>query len=524
MKCFFGFRLFLIFLCAVTFTLFLANPIQASSAHCDFNNDGFDDLAVGTPDDGGTGVDGSGTVAIIYGTASGLSAANNQLWSLLSPNILGDPSNSFAFGFAVACGDFNGDGRDDLAVGNPFSGVFGQLNASGAVNVLYSSSTTGRLSSKGNQLWSEDSPGILETAESDDQFGFAVASGDFNGDGFDDLAIGVRLKNLGPGKNEAGAVHILYGSNKGLTSAGNQFWTQDSPGIEGEAGVAEQFGINLAAADFGKDDSSGCYDDLAIGVPFNEGAVNVIYGSASGLTSAGNQLWQQTKEANSWFGLALAAGSFRQLDSVCGKKKISDLVVGAPGPGADPSGTLASAGATFVIYGTDSGLTNTDSQKWTQNSPGMPNFMEKGDQFGSALGTGHSAANGEYLVIGVPGESLGTAFSAGAIHILYTDPSTGLLTSAGSKFYDQDTPGIQDKVEANDSFGFSIGIGDFNSDGEDDVVVGVPFEYLKGVRYVGAINVLYSAGTSFTQFFHQNKEDMKGVEEAEDEFGHTLSH
>ena len=53
----------------------------------------------------------------------------------------------------------------------------------------------------------------------------------FNGDGFADIAIGV------PNEDQAGAddgaVNVIYGSAGGLTSTGNQVWSQDSPGIAG---------------------------------------------------------------------------------------------------------------------------------------------------------------------------------------------------------------------------------------------------------------------------------------------------
>jgi len=102
-----------------------------------------------------------------------------------------------------------------------------------------------------------------------------------------DLAVGV------PGENtRRGAVNVIYGSARGLTAAGNQYWTQDSPGIIGQAQVNGRFGYALTAANFGKSRQS----DLAVGAPgrnTGRGAENVIYGSAHGLTAAGDQYWTQ---------------------------------------------------------------------------------------------------------------------------------------------------------------------------------------------------------------------------------------
>jgi hypothetical protein len=88
--------------------------------------------------------------------------------------------------------------------------------------------------------------------------------GDFNGDGFDDLAVGAPLENVS-GINAAGAVSIIYGSRRGLSASGNQFWHENVSGVDGAAANDDRFGIALAAGDFNGDG----FDDLAIGVPGN---------------------------------------------------------------------------------------------------------------------------------------------------------------------------------------------------------------------------------------------------------------
>ena len=50
-----------------------------------------------------------------------------------------------------------------------------------------------------------------------------VAKGDFNGDGFADLAIGEPGASIG-GHSSAGDVIVLYGSGNGLTASGKQLW------------------------------------------------------------------------------------------------------------------------------------------------------------------------------------------------------------------------------------------------------------------------------------------------------------
>ena len=71
---------------------------------------------------------------------------------------------------------------------------------------------------------------------------------DFNGDGAADLAIGAPGEGLGPGQAGAGVVHVLYGSTGGLTAAGSQLWSQDSPGVAGAPAFLDFFGQTLAAS------------------------------------------------------------------------------------------------------------------------------------------------------------------------------------------------------------------------------------------------------------------------------------
>lgn len=77
------------------------------------------------------------------------------------------------------------------------------------MNVLYGSLL--RLDVTGNQIWEQNQPGVAGRAEEGDQFGRALAAGDFNGDGFVDLAIGVDSEDVGQ-ISAAGAVNVLYGS------------------------------------------------------------------------------------------------------------------------------------------------------------------------------------------------------------------------------------------------------------------------------------------------------------------------
>ncbi len=256
-----------------------------------FDNDGFDDLAVGVSrEDVGSVFDG-GAVNVLPGTAGGLTGTGSQLFTQDSPGVGSIAEQIDIFGFALAAGDFDNDGFADLAVGVPFEDV-GAVQEAGAINVL--PGTAGGLTGTGSQLFTQDSPGVGSIAEQDDDFGFALAAGDFDNNGFDDLAVGVPFEDVGA-VQEAGAINVLPGTAGGLTGTGSQLFTQDSPGVPGVA-ESDVFGERLAAADFDNDG----FADLAVGAPGEDigtivegGAVNVVYGTAGGLTGTGSQLFTQ---------------------------------------------------------------------------------------------------------------------------------------------------------------------------------------------------------------------------------------
>jgi hypothetical protein len=141
--------------------------------------------------------------------------------------------------------DFNGDGYADLAIGVPNESIGDHDNA-GAVQVLFGTAGGLQANSPNDQMWHQHIPGVRDIAETNDGFGVAVAAGDFNNDGYFDLAIAVASETLGD--IPASAVQILYGSSAGLQaiSPNDQFWHQDSPGVQGDSETPDLFGYSLA--------------------------------------------------------------------------------------------------------------------------------------------------------------------------------------------------------------------------------------------------------------------------------------
>jgi FG-GAP repeat len=332
-----------------------------------FNDDDVMDLAVGAPGETVGGRPGAGAVSVFYGSAGGLPAASQTL-------LQGNPEQGDRFGAALVAGFFNAD-QGDLAVGAPGEDV-GSTGGAGAVSVF--SGTPGGLPTSSRVL-------LQANPEVGDQFGSALAAGFFSGSTFYDLAVGAPTETVG-GRADAGAVSVFLGSASQLSGAAAQTLVQ-GPGVGGAAEAGDEFGLALAAGFFDTGPS-----DLAIGAPFEDlgaatdaGAVNVVYGSNSGLVGRNQTLTQDspgvvgTAEPGDLFGVALARGIF--FNNFNGDD-FADLAIGAAG---EDVGTKVDAGAVNVQYGSATGLPGPGGQLFTQDSPGVGGTAESGDSFGSAL-------------------------------------------------------------------------------------------------------------------------------------------
>jgi hypothetical protein len=305
------------------------------------------------------------------------------LWTQNSSGIDDLSESEDRFGAALLAANLNGESHADLAVGVTGESV-GQASRAGAVQVIYGS--TNGLSATGDQFWTQDSAGISGVAETSDKFGAALAAGNFGDSAEKDLAIGAPLEDAG-GKND-GAVNVIYGSPSGLTATGNQQFHSDTGGFPGDADDDDNLGTALAAADFGH----GTYADLAIGVPLNSlgathaGAVVVLYGTSSGLSTAQSQYWTQdsmaiigVSEVEDRFGRSLAVGNY-------GRTALADLAIGAPWETYEHGfSDEVDCGAVNVLYGSDSGLGPAGNQFWWQASDTLQGSAEDLDDFATAL-------------------------------------------------------------------------------------------------------------------------------------------
>ncbi|WP_338698608.1 FG-GAP and VCBS repeat-containing protein [Streptomyces sp. Q6] len=424
--------------------------------------------------------------------------------------------------------DFNGDGYGDVAFSAGNATVAGQKGA-GQIVALYGSAS-GITSTKRATI-SQNTTGIPGTSETNDAFGWVSAYGDFNHDGYDDLAVSAEHEKVGTDA-DGGTVAILWGSASGLTSG----TTLADPAVSSH----DRWGRTLAAGDF---DGDGV-EDLAVG-----SSASTVYVFKGGISKSGTAGGRYTIKPNIQSGvptgpLMLFAGDVNgdnktdlvvdgyETDSdygwntnyyvpgsasgltMTGAKELKrgvitgigdingdgfgDIVTGQdwdPAKSGDSEPSVPESvigGQVHVSYGSTTGpgaFANV-----TQNTGNVPGGSERGDGFGGELSLGDINGDGYAdLAVGAMGEDLNGISNAGSVTVLYGS-ATGLNTTSGTQFLAQSTPGVPGSDETDDSFGSEVKLTDVNNDGKADLTVAAYYENTGN----GALTYLPSDGTQIT--------------------------
>jgi hypothetical protein len=309
--------------------------------------------------------------------------------------------------------------------------------------------------------------------------------------------------------------------------------------VEDTSEAGDIFGSALAAGDFDHDGVS--HEDLAIGVPGEDvdgatdaGAVNVLYGTDTGLSATGSpadQFWTQNSpdvygasEDGDRFGSALAAGEF-------GAGSLRDLAIGVPG---EDLGTVTDAGGVSVLYGSaDFGLSArvTPDQFWSQDTANVEDTAEPADGFGAALVAADFGGGGaqDDLAIGVPGENVGSVLDAGAVNVIYGSAPGLRATTTPDQLWHQNVADVYGSAETGDTFGFALGAANFGGGSQADLAIGVPGESVGTVASAGGANVIYgstgglSATVTTDQFWSQDSSGVIDVCEVDDGSGRAMA-
>jgi len=411
------------------------------------------------------------------------------------------------FGGALAAGDFNGDGYDDLAMGAPGEGV-GSAARAGVVIIDWGSAHG--VTHVGAAIYTAAEIGGVVQAEED--VGFALAAGDFNNDGFDDLAIGAPGSNLGLGIADAGMIYIMGGSATGLYNV-----TQiDQADAGGSRETGDRFGASLAVGDF---DADG-YDDLGAGSPGEDGTAGAVFyllGSTFGVPFGGAGWFKQstlggTDDPGDYFGWAIAAGN------ILGSS-YDDLAATAP---YDDTTLLTNIGRVWVIRGASTGLSASSPRTCTAGI--IDNAQSSGNWgFGLAIGRFASALGYECLAIGEPGRDVGGVDRSGRV-VIIEGGSGGLDSSSALAIDETDAGGI---LNTGDQFGTALCGGTFEvaSDAYDDLAVGSPGESFGSIANAGNFYVFYGGASGPSGAYGWasfNQGTCNEPSEAGDEFGAAL--
>jgi len=393
--------------------------VSVSSAG-DVNGDGYDDVIVGISGYSAA----TGRAQIYYGGAS----MNNTPDVILTGEVAGDN-----FGFSVSdAGDVNGDGFSDV-----IAGAYANTTSTGKAYIYFGSSS---MNNTADVTLSE--PGINKS------FGYSVSkAGDFNGDGYSDVIVGV------PG----------YSTNLGrayIYSGGSTMNTIADGILAGFVAGTNYYGNSVSDAGDVNGDGYGDVVVGAYGMSSFQGRVFVYYGGAIINITADQTMTGEFTGDN--FGTSVSSAGDANGDGY------DDILIGA-------SGFSSGSGKTYLYLGGETIDDNADKFFNAENA---------GDNFGiSVSGCGDINGDGNSdLIVGAYSNDINGA-NSGRAYIYFN-------TMTGTDIEDLTFTG----AGTNDVLGCSVSsAGDVNGDGYDDIIIGA-FGYNGGTNQGRAY--IYFGGSS----------------------------
>lgn len=405
----------------------------------DFNGDGHQDLAVGAP--GGTvgSAQGAGYVSVVYGGTHGLDPARHATFSQNSPGVPGAAETRDGFGTTVVPADLDGDGYTDLVVAAPGEDIGPAVDA-GMLTILWGG-PSGLLPATAVDTGATPHGGL----------GRILVTGDFDGDGHQDLALRTRSEDVrflyGTGRDgrpartselatwpSEGSVFVRALTAGDVTGDGADDIVvivndSDEPDswrgalYRGGAGGFTRVGIlrdpqgyRLSGQSAAIGDLNGDgYGDVVMGhgeniydsdqdLPTKGGALGIAYGGPDGLSTTLKPAWITQDTA----GVPGVAEDYDNMGTSVALADVNgdgyaDVLTGVPGETFDG---ITGAGSVLLLKGTAHGLTGSGARVFSQNSPGVPGVPEKADRFGSTVALlAATTADGAQPVIGDPAEN-----------------------------------------------------------------------------------------------------------------------